>query len=551
MLKKWFTFMMALALISSVVLLGNGKPASAATITLNPIADTDTQSDSAAGTNATLYASKWNYTFTKFSLSGVSSPISSAKLRIYHEAHVYNHTLTASNASTESWSEGGTKPNLAASIAQASVTGNGYIEFDVTTAVQNKLNASQSSASFGFSTNLDTWEAYQSREGVNKPQLIVTTGGTTPTGTMKIGTNFWFLAPWSGEAPFKSNVNWATAYASGTDIWNPTFIGELAPYSTIRFMDWGGTNNSKVQTWSQRRLPTDTGNPDIGYIGPSDPLRAGLAYEWMIDLSNRTNKDMWVTLPHMADNNYAYQLAVLVKSKLNPNLKVYVEYSNETWNGGFTQFQYTIDQGVALNLPGYNQWYQGGAFSLYRSVNIWKQFADVYGSEMASRVVRVGSFSGNYDIFDQSYQNVINSATWNPTGQKADLIAIAPYVGSGLDGASANIQSQFRQDTDQVFIDRVLTAVTIAQKYNVPLGTYEGGQHLLTNAHQWSANQQIYNEYIYMFNKFAPYFKLFNHYAHAGTWSSGGAWGAKSETGQSNANAPKYRAIVDWVASHP
>ncbi|MBP3964656.1 DUF7594 domain-containing protein [Paenibacillus lignilyticus] len=528
------------------------------TSTLNPVADTDTQSDVAAGTNATLNVSQWNNLFTKFSLSGISSTISNAKVRIYHNSHAANHTLIVNGASTESWSEGGAKPTLGTQIATKSVTANGYVEFDVTAAVQSKLSAASSSVTFGFSSNIGGWEVYQSRESGTKPELIITTGtggGTNPpgggTGTMKIGTNFWFMGTWSGETPFKTTVNWATAYANGDDVWNPTFISELAPYSTLRFMDWGGTNNSKVQTWSQRRLPNDSVNSDIGYIGPTDPIRAGLAYEWMIDLCNRTNKDMWVTLPHMADNNYANQLAQLIKSKLNPALKVYVEYSNETWNGGFSQFQYTLDQGVAQGLPGSNQWYQGGAFSLYRSVQIWNQFATVYGSEMAARVVRVASFSGNYDIFDQGYANVVNSSTWNPTNQKADMIAIAPYVGSGLDGASANIQSQFHADIDATFTDRVLTAVAIAQKYNVKLGCYEGGQHLLTNADQWSGNQNIYTEYTYMLNKFAPYFVLYNHYAHAGSWSSGGAWGAKAFTGQSNASAPKYRAIVDWVAAHP
>ncbi|WP_308636415.1 CBM96 family carbohydrate-binding protein [Paenibacillus silvisoli] len=543
---------------------GSSKPeliitpnAASSTTTLNPVADTDTQSDVAAGTNAALNVSQWNNLFAKFSLSGVASTITSAKLRINHTGHANNHTLIVSGASTESWSEGGAKPALGSQIATKSVTANGYVEIDVTSAVQSKLSASSSSVTFGLSTNLGSWEVYQSRESGTKPELVITAGGGTspptnpPSGTMKIGTNFWFMGTWSGETPFKSTVNWATAYANGDDVWNPTFTAELAPYTTLRFMDWGGTNNSKVQTWSQRRLPTDPVNSDIGYIGPSDPLRAGLAYEWMIDLCNRTNKDMWVTLPHMADNNYANQLATLIKSKLNSNLKVYVEYSNETWNGGFSQFQYTIDQGTALNLPGSNQWYKGGAFSLYRSVQIWNQFATVYGSEMAARVARVASFSGNYDIFDQGYANVVNSTTWNPTNQKADMIAIAPYVGSGLDGASASIQSQFHADIDATFNDRVLTAVAIAQKYNVKLGCYEGGQHLLTNADQWSGNQNIYTEYTYMLNKFAPYFVLYNHYAHAGSWSSGGAWGAKAFTGQSNAAAPKYRAIVDWVAAHP
>jgi len=552
-MRKWYSVLTVFALLLTVVLYGGTVPASAATSTLTPVADTDTQSDVPAGTNATLYASQWNYIFIKFNLSGLST-VTDATVRIYHADHSVNHTLQVHNASTENWNEGsGTKPNLGTQIASKSVKGNGYYDISVTAAVQAKLNAGQTSLTLGFSTDISTWEAYQSRESGNKPQLVVTYGGGGggTSGNMKIGTNFWFLASWSDESPFLSNVNWATAYSQGTNIWNPTFISELAPYSVLRFMDWGGTNNSKVQTWSQRRLPNDPTNSDIGYIGGSDPLRAGLAYEWMIDLCNRTNKDMWISLPHMADDNYANQLAQLIKTKLNSNLKVYVEYSNETWNGGFTQFQYTLDQGIALNLPGSNQWYKGGAYSLYKSTRIWNEFSQVYGSQMSARVVRVGAFSGNYDIFDQGYNNVINSTAWNPTGQKADLFAIAPYVGSGLDGASSNIQTAFHQDIDATFTDRVLTAVTIAQKYNVKLGTYEGGQHLLTNADKWSGNQNIYTEYQYMLNKFAPYFVLFNHYTNAGTWSSGGAWGAKAYTGQSNANAPKYRAIVDWVSAHP
>lgn len=551
MLRRFALLLLSLALLVSLGLFVPGTTVHAATVTLNPIADTDTQSDVPAGTNATLSASQWNYMFVKFSLSGLSS-VTNVKVRVYHTSHQNNHTLYIHHASTENWNEGGAKPSLGAQIASKSVTANGYQEFDVTAAVQSKLSSGATSATFGFSTNLGSWENYQSREGANQPQMVVTTSGSGGgSGTMKIGTNFWFLTSWSGETPFKTGINWATAYSSGTDIWNPTFISELAPYDTLRFMDWGATNHSKVQYWSQRRLPTDPGNADIGYIDGSSPLTPGLAYEWMIDLCNRTNKNMWISLPHMADNNYANQLAQLIKTELNSNLKVYVEYSNETWNGAFSQFQYTIDQGIANGLPGSNQWYQGGAYSLYKSVNIWREFANVYGSQMASRVVRVASFSGNYDIFDVGYNNVVNSSYWNPTNQKADMIAIAPYVGGNLNGASSNIQSQFHAETDSTFTTRVLTAVAIAQKYNVKLGAYEGGQHLTTNADAWSSNPQIYNEYIYMLDKYAPYFELFNHYTHAGSWSSGGAWGAKASTGQPLSQAHKYRAIVDWVANHP
>lgn len=547
-MRKSLPLVIMFALLVSILSGAFGaKQVDAASTTITAGQDTDTQSDVAAGTNAVLNASQYNHIFAKFNFSGVTGSITQAKVRIYHVNHVNDHTLKVHHASTENWQEGGSKPTLGAQIASKQVTANGYQEFDVTNAVVNKKNNGQSTATFGFSTNLETWESYQSRQGANKPQLIVTTGSGS---TMELATNFWFLASWSGESPFKANVDWANAYANGTDIWNPAFIGELAPYTTLRFMDWGGTNNSKVSVWSQRRLPTSPDNAEIGYIAHDDPLRAGLAYEWMIDLANRTNKNMWVNLPHLADDNYAKQLATLIKNKLKPSLKVYVEYSNETWNGGFNAFQYTIDQGIAQGLPGDNQWYKGGAFSLLKSVKIWKQFADVFGSEMSARVVRVAAFSGNYDIFDQGYNNVVKSSAWNPSGQKADLFAIAPYIGNDLDGNDPNIQTKFRAEIEKTYTERVLTAVAIADKYGVKLGTYEGGQHLLTNADKWSANQSIYDEYIYMLNKFAPHFVLFNHYANAGNWVTGGAWGAKAYTGQPLADAPKYRALKDWAANH-
>src|SRR5690606_20711432 len=61
-----------------------------------------------------------------------------------------------------------------------------------------------------------------------------------------------------------------------------------------------------------------------------------------------------LTLPHLTvesyeadpDNNYWTELAKLVKEKLDPNLKVWVEYSNETWSSGesFRQGDYAAQR---------------------------------------------------------------------------------------------------------------------------------------------------------------------------------------------------------------
>jgi hypothetical protein len=58
----------------------------------------------------------------------------------------------------------------------------------------------------------------------------------------------------------------------------------------------------------------------------------GGAYEYAIALCNELNADCWLTVPAQADDDYVRQLAALVKAQLNPDLKLYLEYSNELWN---------------------------------------------------------------------------------------------------------------------------------------------------------------------------------------------------------------------------
>ncbi len=55
-------------------------------------------------------------------------------------------------------------------------------------------------------------------------------------------------------------------------------------------------------------------------------------------------------MPHMASDDYIRHFAEMVKGGLKPGLKVYIEYSNECWNGIFAQARYCRDQGKKLGL---------------------------------------------------------------------------------------------------------------------------------------------------------------------------------------------------------
>jgi hypothetical protein len=104
----------------------------------------------------------------------------------------------------------------------------------------------------------------------------------------------------------------------------------------LRFMDFTQTNGSTVVNWSDRTLPTEP-----------TAATTGVSWEDVITLANDLNKGIWINVPAMATDDYVTQLATLIKNTLNPGLPIYVEYSNEVWNSGFSQYTYNLNQAVS------------------------------------------------------------------------------------------------------------------------------------------------------------------------------------------------------------
>ncbi|MBC8160297.1 MAG: fibronectin type III domain-containing protein [Roseiflexaceae bacterium] len=141
--------------------------------TRTPTDDTDTQSDNASGTNALIHASQYNNLFARFDLNGISGSVQSARLRLHKNDASSGLTVIANRASTDSWTQNGSKPSLGMQIASTSpANAAGWVEIDVTSFVQSELNGDKI-ASFGVTTNLGTWTGFSSKEGANAPQLVV------------------------------------------------------------------------------------------------------------------------------------------------------------------------------------------------------------------------------------------------------------------------------------------------------------------------------------------------------------------------------------------
>ena len=378
---------------------------------------------------------------------------------------------------------------------------------------------------------------------------------------MTIGTNTWY-PPWGGGDP------WRNGYQNAVDPsrigdpdynpWNSRFLEELAGYSVIRFMDFGVINWDTVEVHWEDRVRKEAVN------------QRRMALYWMIDLCNRTQKDMWICLPERSAPDYWEGAATLIRDRLDPALKVYVEWSNETWNPMFSAHRTAVDSGKAYDL-----WFPGdegqswgedrlaARFTTFQALRIWKTFYRVFGDDAPRRVVRVLCGASANDWWDAALVNALADSAINPDRVMPDAFAIAPYVGHSLDGAAPDIVARMNQAMGEVEKQiRKVLAVLKGTSYwhlqmppppeaaSIPLICYEAGQHILKNAAWFAANQASYDWYMGYLDMLSQYIRgPVCHYTHSSGWGDM-AFGAKKYVGQPVARAPKFRALWNWSVLH-
>jgi hypothetical protein len=270
-----------------------------------------------------------------------------------------------------------------------------------------------------------------------------------------------------------------------------------------------------------------------------------VAYEWMIDLCNRQQADAWVTVPHLTFEHQGYwtQLAQLLIDRLDTGLKVYIEYSNETWNFIFDQASYCRDKGNELNLDS-DQYKAGFEFHVYAAVRLFEHFDDVWGANNP-RLVKVIAGQSVNTWMTGVHLAALDNDVINPNGVRPTVYSIAPYFGNGassIDDLGAAVQTA---------IDRTRAQAEAVESSGLKLIAYEGGQHLTSNAHTVSRDQRIHGHYMTYLNGVAPFLDEMAHYCHSSSYASGGAWGAKEGIGQAIEQAHKYRALVDYAGASP
>lgn len=334
-------------------------------------------------------------------------------------------------------------------------------------------------------------------------------------------------------------------------IFDPQFLDRWKDMKALRFMDWQRTNNSPLKHWDERAK--------VGDATWDTP--AGVPVEVMVDLANRLKADPWFCMPHQADDAFVRSFAELVKSNLDPGRKVYVEYSNECWNGIFAQARYCAERGKELKLSD-NAYQAQLRFFSQRSVEIFGIWEEVFGGH--DRLVRVlASHSANPWASEQI-------AAWRDAARHADALAIAPYFGHELgDPKSADANADL---TPQQAIERLrgllpknremlFKQAKAAKDAHLAMIAYEGGQHLA--GHGGAENNDRLTRLLIAANRDPGmkelYLRHLNDWREAGGGlyvlfssmgkpSKWGSWGLLESVDQDPATAPKWQAVREYLS---
>lgn len=397
-------------------------------------------------------------------------------------------------------------------------------------------------------------------------KLYDSVSNTTTCDVVVDPTNVQLMLSFTGTNGGVSNVKlMRPGYTNET--FTTSFLNLIQPFSCLRFVWYSQVINSPVVNWSDRTLPTNaTQNRRVAGGLQQTPIFYGACWEYAIQLANQTGKDMWVNIPDQATDDYVTQFATLLKNNVNPGIHIYVEWSNEVWNGGYAETgrnynaaQAEVATGTSpLNYdgqtnPGYLAWRRVGK----RTKEVSDLFRAVFGdAAMMTQVRPVLCMQNGQTMTIRQPLELIDNVYGAPS-HYLYAIACAPYWG---------IPTAWDSRTD-LSVDDIISALPAnlastmnaatdwtvwAHWYNVKFMTYEGGPSL-TGANSLNAKiaashdpriQAIVASFVDQFNQIGGDF--LNYYTSVAYDSQYGTFGLTDQ--DTNLNTPKYQAIIQELA---
>lgn len=255
-------------------------------------------------------------------------------------------------------------------------------------------------------------------------------------------------------------------------IFHPLFLQRLSRFSVLRFTGWARAEQAAAPTWDRRVTPAwyTQGGP------------RGVAYEYMVMLANELGTDIWLSVPHRANDKLVEELGAFLTDRLDPDLKVYLEYGTAFERDDSDPSRYARQQGQFMGLDA-NPKMARLKYQVRRSLNVFRVFATRFETERTFRVL-----AGT--IEDEARTRLMLSH--KNAAKQVDLLAVAPYVGvrvkdtTRAEALAGMTPADFMDALEFTSLPAVMSQVRAAQRvaaeFGVGLCAYSGGQELKVKA---------------------------------------------------------------------
>ncbi len=367
---------------------------------------------------------------------------------------------------------------------------------------------------------------------------------------------------------------------------HPAFLQRVAGFKVLRFAQTMTINDGEypcdggedafvpacTMSWAHRASPRLA----------SQMSKKGIAFEWAIDVANAAKTDFWPGIIHAADDSYFRGMARLIRDRLDPSLKIYLELSNEVWNfsGPYPQHDYFRNRGSAEGLYAKDMPSDvsdaGRRYFIKRSARLFEIFEEEFRGQTQRLVKVIPGHMGNPWHSERMLEHMQDKKL-NPRGIKADAVAVGAYFGGMVADQILAEKKDSAIDVDQIlrrvrdslymagakeredtFEAMVIDHGKVAQKHHVELISYEGGPHLIPSRAQEgpildkiiAASRHPQMERIYR-EMFALWFKhhggLFVAYSLVDKPGKFSTFGHLEYMDQPAAQAPKFRALQEQI----
>ena len=288
----------------------------------------------------------------------------------------------------------------------------------------------------------------------------------------------------------------------------------------------------------------------------------GVNVEYLVDLANVLQENMWVNMPVGADNSFVTNFAGYVEQHLDSNLNVYVEYGNEVWNSDYhTAWLYVDQYAIANNLS----FFQADAVLSANTWNIWRNaFAG-----QTNRVLRVvANQFVNPALLNQEITELVSLSSPSDPDHGFDVVAGAPYFGPNTSSYNAQTTvQQIERDSLAALIPlkaqlqsfmNMVTTWTTKLNQKIPVIMYESGLGLTASpsAPWWNAfvaaetDSGMYSVMLTYFDDLqAAGVAGFNFTLLVDPTSQYGEWGTMNYIGEPPSLTPKYSALLSFINS--